>query len=182
MDQALTQRLQIPLQTLSTPILVLGVSGEPIPGGRIMHRTGPVSLRLCVLHVERLNFLLLPYTKDPVILGLLWLREYDLQSIWSSGELVPWSPRCFSHYLTLPCCASLVERPGPKDRTGILSSLKSIRNTSMSSANLYLVNCPRIRNVFAQLASWKEEPFLWVDCIPNLLPRRRQWRSTLERA
>lgn len=30
MDQALAWRLQIPLQTLSTPIAVLGVSGEPL--------------------------------------------------------------------------------------------------------------------------------------------------------
>lgn len=119
MDLTLVQKLCIPLQPLTNPIVVLGVSREPLPKGRISHQSCPVTLRVGVFHTETLTFFILPCTKDPIILGLPWLQDHDLRIHWSPGELVAWSPQCYSQCFTVPCCASLVESPELEDLTSI---------------------------------------------------------------
>lgn len=119
MDLALARKLQLPLHLLTNPIAILGVSGEPLPKGKITHRMGPVTLQVGILHTETLTFLILSSTKDPVILGLLRLQEHDPQICWSSGKLIDWSPQCYFQCFAVPCCAFLVDNLDPEDLTVI---------------------------------------------------------------
>uniref|UniRef100_A0A3B3SGE7 ribonuclease H n=1 Tax=Paramormyrops kingsleyae TaxID=1676925 RepID=A0A3B3SGE7_9TELE len=109
----------IPLQVLSNPVTVLGVNGAPLHRGEVSHRTGPIALQVGVLHRETLDFLVLPEAKDPIILGLPWLRRHNPVIDWGTGELSTWSTHCLCQCLTNPCQASSIESPEPEDLSHI---------------------------------------------------------------
>uniref|UniRef100_A0A3B3SFD0 DUF4939 domain-containing protein n=1 Tax=Paramormyrops kingsleyae TaxID=1676925 RepID=A0A3B3SFD0_9TELE len=87
MDANLARQLRIPLSQLAFPIKVQGVTGEHIREGTIEHRTHPFMLTVGALHTEQMEVFVLPQAKDPLILGLPWLRKHNPSIDWRAGEI-----------------------------------------------------------------------------------------------
>uniref|UniRef100_A0A3B3SBH5 Gypsy retrotransposon integrase-like protein 1 n=1 Tax=Paramormyrops kingsleyae TaxID=1676925 RepID=A0A3B3SBH5_9TELE len=115
MDANLARQLRIPFHQLAFPIKVQGVTGEHIREGTIEHRTHPFMLTVGALHTEQMEVYVLPQAKDPLILGLPWLRKHNPSIDWRAGEITSWSELCLGECLSLPCKATGVESPEPED-------------------------------------------------------------------
>uniref|UniRef100_A0A3B3SA72 CCHC-type domain-containing protein n=1 Tax=Paramormyrops kingsleyae TaxID=1676925 RepID=A0A3B3SA72_9TELE len=151
MDLRLARRLGFPLLVFSNPVSVLGVNGDPLPGGRVTHHTGPVTLQVGVFHVETLDFLILPKARDPVILGHPWLQKHNPQIDWRTGELIAWSSKCFQHCIARPCYASSIESPEPEDFSRIP------------------IEYSAFKDVFSKALSFRLPPHRECDCAIDLL-------------
>lgn len=113
-DIRLTHRLNLPLRKLAFPLKVHGVTGEKMMSRTIYYRTHPFVMQVGALHTETVEMSVLSQTKDPLILGLPWLRKHNPQVEWQTGEITAWSDRCLRECMSLPCKAMGVESPDPE--------------------------------------------------------------------
>lgn len=110
------ERLHLPTIRCTLPLRVTAVNNQPIRKGYLTHQTPPLKLQIGLFHLERLTFFIISSPANPIILGLLWLRLYDLRISWKEGELTHWSSRCIQNCFNNPmpqsCCITFIERPG----------------------------------------------------------------------
>ena len=102
MDLSLARGLQIPSDSLATPLTVTALDGRPLGPGKVTLLTSPLRLSFNQ-HQEELSFHLIQSPELPVILGHPWLLRHNPHLDWSSGAVLSWSPTC-----RVPC---LGQRP-----------------------------------------------------------------------
>ena len=82
----LVEPLQIPVETLKTPLKIAALDGGPVGAGSITTRTEPVLLETSSLHSELISFLVLDHPEFEIILGLPWLERHDPTISWPEHE------------------------------------------------------------------------------------------------
>uniref|UniRef100_A0A3B3S715 CCHC-type domain-containing protein n=1 Tax=Paramormyrops kingsleyae TaxID=1676925 RepID=A0A3B3S715_9TELE len=137
LDVNLARQLQIPLRRLAYPITIHGVTGERMMNGTIKHRTHPFLNR----------------AKDPLILGLPWLRKHNPRLEWRTGEITAWSERCLHECTSLPCKATGVESPEPENLENIPEEYQDYKD------------------IFSKEKAFSLPPYRDCDCPIDLLER-----------
>uniref|UniRef100_A0A3B3RW46 DUF4939 domain-containing protein n=1 Tax=Paramormyrops kingsleyae TaxID=1676925 RepID=A0A3B3RW46_9TELE len=163
----LVRRMNIPLQPLAQPLTIQGVTGERMADGVIHYRTVPLEMRVGALHLESLEVLVLPKTRDLLILGLPWLRQHNPHVDWVTGEILAWSRKCTNKCLSIPCKATTVESPNPSDQEVIPLKYREFAD------------------VFSKERAFNLPPHRECDCAVNLregalLPRGRLYPLSVQ--
>lgn len=92
-DQALVNRLGLPIQALLHPIPVAAADGRALGTGPIRAQTIPVIFQMGH-HSERLSFFVTQAPELQMILGYPWLQQHNPQIDWETQSISVWSARC----------------------------------------------------------------------------------------
>ena len=105
-DINLAHRLNVPLETLDSPLSVTALDGRALGDGKVTQATSRLLLKSDA-HQEEIILYLVYSPEFPVILGYRWLNLHNPQIDWVSGRIVEWGPTChatclFCRPLSLP--------------------------------------------------------------------------------
>lgn len=103
-DEALAQKLGIPVEPLPEVLQVAALNGAPLAS--ITHRTTDLTLSLSGNHVEQISLFLFKAPHTPLVLGYPWLKRHNPQIDWEKGRTTGWSPQCHEQ-----CLRSATEGP-----------------------------------------------------------------------
>lgn len=103
-DVDLAHKLNVPLQSLDSPLSVTALDGRPLGNGRVTQATSRLLLKSDA-HQEEITLYLVRSPEFPVILGYPWLNLHNPHIDWVSGRIVEWGPTCHAtclFYRSLP--------------------------------------------------------------------------------
>lgn len=91
MDSGFADHWGILTETLSQPLIINAVDGQPLAASPITRRT--VSLEMTVgTCTEQLGFLITSVSSPPLILGYPWLTQHNPLISWTDGRIIQWGP------------------------------------------------------------------------------------------
>lgn len=136
MDLSLARSLQIPSESLATPLTVTALDGRPLGPGKVTLLTS--LLRLSVRqHQEELCFHLIQSPEFPVILGHPWLLHHNPHLDWSTGTVLSWGPTCHVTCFVQSSPDPILESQDPLDLSQVPSQyhdLKAVFNKKKATS------------------------------------------------
>jgi hypothetical protein len=174
-DEEFVKTHAIPTQPLLTPITLRMFNGEIASTGDITHQvTGSLQLDD---HHEELTFLVTKLSKDPIILGIAWLKKHDVQINWKTEKIQFKSSYCQKYCRTAPdidivdaqTYISLSEEPENRLFAASIEDIKKALQPKKETDPLTIL--PEEYHEFQDVFSQREA---------NTLPQHRPYDHTIQ--
>uniref|UniRef100_A0A8C5PUW8 ribonuclease H n=1 Tax=Leptobrachium leishanense TaxID=445787 RepID=A0A8C5PUW8_9ANUR len=144
----------VPLIEKINPISIHVVDGSFLKSGPVTQETAVLSMSVGTLHIEQIQFDLVPTPMFPLILGLPWLRLHNPTIDWETGKFIFSSTTCRKTCL--------------QPSTGVLFSILDKNMIPMNNTSLPAVY-QQYADVFNEKEAEKLPPHRPYDCPIELL-------------
>uniref|UniRef100_A0A8C5MN20 Retrotransposon gag domain-containing protein n=1 Tax=Leptobrachium leishanense TaxID=445787 RepID=A0A8C5MN20_9ANUR len=145
----------VPLIEKIKPMSIHIVDGSSLKSGPVTQETAVLSMSVGTLHIEQIQFDLVPTSMFPLILGLPWLRRHNPTIDWETGKFVfsstTWQKKCL------------------QTTTGVLFSILDEKMVPMNNTTLPAAY-QQYADVFNEKEAERLPPHRPYDCPVELLP------------
>ncbi len=153
LDRSTAKSWGIPAISLSSPVTVWGLSGQPV--ATITHTTPCVSLVVSGNHRESVVLFLIESPNASLILGHPWLDQHNPQVDWSRSQIMSWSQSCHA------CCLGVASSPVS------VSPVLQVEAADLTGVPAEYLD---LRLVFSRSRATSLPPHRPFDCAIDLLP------------